>query len=138
MAPSSIKPPSLWGQSNEYRESLRTWWLKVNCLLLVVLQPWDSWVLSIIRCHKVFLSPSSSCNIDCTDKDFMKSTDKTHLALITHISNTVTRLKRKHPQMYERKKVARLSKSTTWKNTNLPWQTATISRQTEHKRCRKK
>ena len=49
--------------SNEYQGLLGTVWLKANCLLIMALQPWNSWTPSIKRCHKVFLKVMSPLKI---------------------------------------------------------------------------
>lgn len=43
---------SVRGRWNEDWELLGTYWLKVNCFLVVALQPWHSWTLPMKKGHK--------------------------------------------------------------------------------------
>ena len=48
-----ISLSSFRGRSSECQELLRTWWLKVHCLV-VSLQDWGSWIQCIKRVKKFF------------------------------------------------------------------------------------
>ena len=51
-----------------YQELLGTWWLKVRCLLVLVLKPSSRWFLCIKRVHKVFFDLATANSWDIFTK----------------------------------------------------------------------
>ena len=60
---------SIRGLRNKYyQEPLGTWWLKVRCLLVLVLKPSSRWFLCIKRVHKAFFDIATANSWDIFTK----------------------------------------------------------------------